>query len=197
MQTGVYCCERLSIGMPASVKIARFGPFEANLETAELRKQGLKVRLPEQAFQILAMLLKNPGEVVSRQELQDRLWPGQTYFDFQHGLNKAINRLRDALNDSAATPRFIETVARRGYRLIVPVTAGEPAVEARPAGASRLRLAILPFENLSGTPEHESVRSDITSMISYNCGLLGAEKKALSTTWLRGEQWWSVCNIGN
>lgn len=167
MQTGVYCCERLSIGMPASVKIARFGPFEANLETAELRKQGLKVRLPEQAFQILAMLLKNAGEVVSRQELQDRLWPGQTYFDFQHGLNKAINRLRDALNDSAATPRYIETVARRGYRLIVPVTAGEPAVEARPARASRLRLVILPFENLSGAAEHEFFSDGLTEeMIS-------------------------------
>lgn len=156
-----------SCWMPISLKIARFGPFEANLETGELRKQGLKIRLPEQAFQILAALLENPGEVVTRQELQQRLWPGQTYFDFQHGLNKAINRLRDALNDSAATPRFIETVARRGYRLLVPVTAGDSAVEARPSVTDRLRLAILPFENLSGHVEQEFFSDGLTEeMIS-------------------------------
>ncbi len=138
--------------MPKPSKIVRFGAFEANLETGELRKQGLKLRLPEQAFQILAMLLERPGEVVGREELRHRLWPGQTFFDSDHGINKAVNRLREALNDSAATPRFIETLARRGYRLIAPVSTAESSYVDIPGDPGRVRLAVLPFENLNGDP---------------------------------------------
>src|SRR3984885_11018845 len=88
----------------------RFGVFELDLRTGELRKNGLRVRLQQQPFRVLAMLLERPGEVISREELQKRLWPADTFVDFDHGLNKAINKIRDALGDSAESPRFVETI---------------------------------------------------------------------------------------
>ncbi len=102
---------------PAS-RAVRFGAFEADFSSGELRKHGLRVKLQDQPFQILAMLLDRPGEVLTREELRQKLWPTDTFVDFDHGLNNAINRLRDALNDSAEAPRFIETLPRRGYRFI-------------------------------------------------------------------------------
>ena len=99
----------------------RFGRFEADLRSGELSRSGSKIRLQEQPFQILSLLLQKPGEVVTREELRARLWPADTFVDFDHGLNAAIKRLRDALGDSAENPRFIETLARRGYRFIAPV----------------------------------------------------------------------------
>src|SRR5271170_2408552 len=99
----------------------QFGVFELDLRAGELRKYGLKVRLQEQPFQILAMLVEHPGEVVTREELQRNLWPADTFVDFDHGLNKAINKIREALGDSAESPRFIETVTRRGYRFLADV----------------------------------------------------------------------------
>jgi DNA-binding winged helix-turn-helix (wHTH) protein len=95
-----------------------FGPFQADLDSGELRKAGLKVKLHAQPFQILAMLLEQPGRLISREEIRQRLWPEDTFVDFDHGLNNAVNRLRESLGDSAATPRFIETLPRRGYRFI-------------------------------------------------------------------------------
>jgi len=107
---------------PASAgRIVRFGIFEANLALGELRKNGAKIRLQEQPFQVLAVLLERPGEVVTREELRTRLWNAETFVDFDHSLNTAINKLRDALDDSAANPRFVETLAKRGYRFIAPV----------------------------------------------------------------------------
>src|SRR5205807_2594380 len=89
------------------------------------RKQGLKIKLQEQPFQALVMMLERPGEVVTREELQKRLWPAETFVDFDRGLNRTINKLRDALGDGAGNPRFIETLPQRGYRFITPVeTAG-------------------------------------------------------------------------
>ena len=85
----------------------------------------MKIRLQEQPFQVLAMLLERPGEIVTREELRTRFWSAETFVDFDHGVNKAINRIRDAIGDSATSPRFIETVARRGYRFIGDVTAME------------------------------------------------------------------------
>jgi TolB-like protein/DNA-binding winged helix-turn-helix (wHTH) protein/Flp pilus assembly protein TadD len=105
---------------PAS-RAVRFGAFEADLSSGELRKHGLRVKLQDQPFQILAMLLDRPGQVLTREELHQNLWPTDTFVDFDHGLNNAINRLRDALNDSAEAPRFIETLPRRGYRFISQV----------------------------------------------------------------------------
>ena len=105
----------------------RFGVFELDLRAGELRKHGLRVRLQEQPFQVLAMLLEHPGEVVTREELQKKLWPADTFVDFDHGLNKAINKLREALGDSAESPRFVETVARRGYRFLAEVKVADAA----------------------------------------------------------------------
>ena len=115
---------------PATVRVLRFGTFEANLQAGELRKQGLKIKLQDQPFQILAMLLERPGELVTREEIRQQLWPAETFVDFDHGLNNAVNRLREALTDSAETPRFIETLPRRGYRFIATVSgvrSAEPA----------------------------------------------------------------------
>jgi TolB-like protein/DNA-binding winged helix-turn-helix (wHTH) protein/Flp pilus assembly protein TadD len=122
----------------------RFGVFEADLRAGELRKTGLRVRLQEQPFQVLAMLLEHPGELVTREELQKRLWPADTFVDFDHGLNKAINKLREALGDSAESPRFVETVARRGYRFLADVKGAEAAAPIpetpRPIASPRPRL---------------------------------------------------------
>jgi Tol biopolymer transport system component/DNA-binding winged helix-turn-helix (wHTH) protein len=101
--------------------IIQFGIFEADLRAGELRRSGSKVRLQDQPFQVLALLLERPGQLVTREELHARLWPADTFVDFDHGLNAAIKRLRDALGDSAENPRFVETLARRGYRFLVPV----------------------------------------------------------------------------
>jgi TolB-like protein/DNA-binding winged helix-turn-helix (wHTH) protein/Tfp pilus assembly protein PilF len=106
---------------PSRFSRIRFGVFEVDLQAGELRKNGLKVRLQEQPFQILVMLLARPGEVVAREELQHKLWPPETFVDFEVGLNTAIKRLRDALGDSAESPRYLETLPRRGYRFIAPV----------------------------------------------------------------------------
>jgi DNA-binding winged helix-turn-helix (wHTH) protein/Tol biopolymer transport system component len=100
----------------------RFGIFEANLASAELRKNGQRIKLQEQPFQVLTILLENPGEIVTREQFRATLWPADTFVDFDHGLNAAIKRLRDALGDSADSPRFVETLSRRGYRFIAPVT---------------------------------------------------------------------------
>ena len=122
----------------------RFGDYEADLEAGELRKHGLKIKIPDQPFQLLSVLLERPGEVVTREELQKRLWASDTFVDFEHGLNKAINRLRDALRDSPDKPRFIETLPKRGYRFIAALdTAAKPvAPETPPVPEIRLMSAV-------------------------------------------------------
>src|SRR3984893_4272468 len=102
-------------------KIVRCGVFEIDLKAFELRKHGWPLKLAEQHLQILAILLEQPGEVITRDELRERLWPGDTFVDFDHGLNNAVMRLREALGDSPDKPRFVETLPRRGYRFIAPV----------------------------------------------------------------------------
>lgn len=132
----------------------RFGVFEVDPRAGELRKHGLQVRLQEQPFQVLVMLLEHGGEVVTREELQKKLWPADTFVDFDHGLNKAVNKIRDALGDSAESPRFVETVARRGYRFLAevrvvdaaPMRTLEPTIEALSQAKDRDRAA------LSGEP---------------------------------------------
>src|SRR5579862_1664041 len=101
----------------------RFGIFELDLRAGELRRNGLKIKLQDQPLQVLVLLLKRPGEVVTREEVRNQLWPADTFVDFDHSLNAAIRRLRDALGDSAENPTFVETVARRGYRFLAPVSA--------------------------------------------------------------------------
>src|SRR5271167_1678772 len=105
----------------------RFGVFELDLRAGELRKRGLRIRLQEQPFQVLVMLVEQPGEVITREQLQKKLWPAGTFVDFDHGLNKAISKIREALSDSAESPRFVETVARRGYRFLAEVKVADPA----------------------------------------------------------------------
>src|SRR3954451_8897294 len=102
-------------------RIVRFGVFELDLSTGELRKNGVKVRLQGQPIQVLTVLLERAGDIVTREELRQKLWASDTFVDFDHSLNTAINKVRDALGDSASSPRFVETLARRGYRFIAPV----------------------------------------------------------------------------
>jgi TolB-like protein/DNA-binding winged helix-turn-helix (wHTH) protein/tetratricopeptide (TPR) repeat protein len=111
-----------------SVCHARFGSFEVDFRSGEVLKNGRRIRLQDQPLQVLGMLLEQPGEVVTREDLRQRLWPTDTFVDFDHGLNNAINRLREALNDSADAPRFIETLPRRGYRFIAQFTADAPTL---------------------------------------------------------------------
>lgn len=121
-------------------KIIRFAVFEVDLAAGELRRNGVRVRLQEQPFQILAYLLDRPGQVVTREELREKLWPADTFVDFDHSLNTAINKLREALGDSASNPRYVETLARRGYRFLAPLQTGtakaQGSPEAQPAPAS-------------------------------------------------------------
>src|SRR6266478_493702 len=119
-----------------SRSILRFGVFEVDVSSGELRKQGVRIKLQEQPFHVLAVLLERPGEVVTREELRNQNWPADTFVDFDNSLNTAINKLREALGDSADNPRFIETLPRRGYRLIAPVTEADGATRGTAAGVS-------------------------------------------------------------
>ena len=110
----------------------RFGVFEADAAMGELRRKGLRVKLNKQPFQVLLMLLARPGELLTREEISRELWPDGTFVDYEHGVNSAVNRIREALGDTAASPRFVETLARRGYRFVAPVD--RIATEPTPAG---------------------------------------------------------------
>jgi DNA-binding winged helix-turn-helix (wHTH) protein len=99
----------------------RFGTFEADAATGELRKQGVRIKLNAQPFQVLLLLLGHPGQLLTREEISRELWPDGTFVDSEHGVNSAVNRIREALGDTASNPRFIETLARRGYRFVAPV----------------------------------------------------------------------------
>lgn len=125
----------MSSNAPAApARQARFGLYEADFASGELRKNGNKLRLQEQPFQVLVVLLDRAGQVVTRDELQQKLWPADTFVDFDHSLNTAINKLRDVLGDTAANPRFIETLPRRGYRFIAPVEWSAPETPVKAAG---------------------------------------------------------------
>src|SRR5712664_1868393 len=119
-----------------SPSILRFGVFEVEVRSGELRKQGVRIKLQEQPFHILTVLLQRPGAVVTREELRNQNWPADTFVDFDNSLNTAINKLREALGDSADNPRFIETLPRRGYRLIAPVTAVDGTTRGAGQGVS-------------------------------------------------------------
>src|SRR5712664_3453642 len=116
--------------------IVRFGVFEVDLRAGELRKQGVRIKLQEQPFHVLTVLLQRPGEVVTREELRSQNWPADTFVDFDNSLNTAINKLREALGDSADNPRFIETLPRRGYRFIAPVTGRDGTTRGTDTGVS-------------------------------------------------------------
>ena len=170
----------LPLERPSTVK--RFGAFEVDLRARELRKGGIRIRLQDQPFEILALMLERPGEVVTRDELRQRLWPAGTFVDFEHSLNAAIKRLRAALGDDADNPRFVETLHRRGYRFIsaVEYERGQPArnlhVVRPPAGranfTANVRLVVLPFANLSGDPMQEYFSDGLTEEMITQIGRL-------------------------
>src|SRR5713101_6285718 len=164
--------QKTSLGRPI-----RFGTFEVDPRAGELRKQGVKVKLQEQPLQVLAMLLDYPREVITREELKQRLWPANTFVDFENGLNKAINKLREALGDSAENARFVETLPRHGYRFIAPVEAvvpgiggRKPSVTAAPSGTTVAGPPVLmePRAAVSspGLPEMERERTQRTGVRS-------------------------------
>ena len=123
-------------------RVVRFGVFEADLKACELRKHGFRLKLAEQPFQVLAMLLERPGETVTREELRDRLWPSDTFVDFDHGLNNAVMRVREVLLDSSDHPRYVETIPRRGYRFVAPVE--DVPVPSGKGESERTSSAVLP-----------------------------------------------------
>src|SRR5713226_3017245 len=104
-------------------QVLQFGVFHVDVRAGELRKNGAKLKLQEQPFQVLSILLEHPGELVSREELRNRVWPQDTFVDFDHALNTAITKIRVAVGDGADTPRFVQTVPRRGYRFVAPINA--------------------------------------------------------------------------
>ena len=208
----------------------RFGAFELDPRTGELRKAGVRINLPEQPCQVLKALLERPGDLVTREDLRQRLWRAETFVDFEQGLNAAVRRLREALGDSAESPRFVETLPRRGYRFIAPVLQPAPEIQPLPssgrkeqhdgagtatrprraarltspwrvalaalipvAGAAllwtagylpgvqapsptdatgRFMLAVLPFENLTGSPDHEYIGDGMTEELIGQLGRL-------------------------
>jgi TolB-like protein/Flp pilus assembly protein TadD len=146
------------------VRTVRFGAFEVDLQARELRRRGLRLKLQETPFQVLEMLLETPGEVVTRQKLREKLWPG-TYVGFDRSINTAVNTLRRVLGDSPENPRFVETRFRLGYRFIAPVEAEEEAPGTAQPGEAIRSVAILPFENVGADPEMEYLSDGITESI--------------------------------
>jgi TolB-like protein/DNA-binding winged helix-turn-helix (wHTH) protein/lipoprotein NlpI len=194
---------------PSPQPAVRFGSFEVNPRTGDLRKQGLLIKLHEKPLQVLLALLEHPGEVVTRKELQERLWPGDTFVEFENGLNNAISRLREALGDTAESPRFIETVPRRGYRFLAEVSPSLPAPRAvsfrpwlivfgivlgvglaigavyrfvairKPAIRS---LAVLPFRNLGTGTADDYLAGGMTDAVTTELAKLGVSKVVSETS---------------
>src|SRR6266446_8713187 len=163
--------------LSSSRRILRFGTFEVNLRSGELRKGGVRIKLHGQPFEVLAMLLERPGQVVTREELRLRLWPTDTFVNFDHGVNTAINKLREALGDSADNPRFVETLPRRGYRLVAGVEGPDRATATEtvlPVGVTgRRAVAVLPFNLLTPNPEDDYLSVAMADAVINQLGANG------------------------
>jgi TolB-like protein/Tfp pilus assembly protein PilF len=169
------------MAIPArSRQLVRFGDFEADPCSGQLRRHGLKLKLADQSFRILSLLLQRPGEVVTREEFRRELWTEDTFVDFEAGLNSAIKRLRDALCDSADNPRFIETLPRHGYRFIASVERASP--EPPPRIES---LAVLPLENLIGDPAQDFFVDGMTDALVTRLAQIGALRVTSRTSAMR------------
>ena len=120
-ENGTFSTLAVRVTDPNPARRYRFGAFEADASTGELRRRGIRIKLNAQPFQVLSMLLERAGEVLTREEISKELWPEGTFVDYDHGVSSAVNRIREALGDSANNPRFVETLARRGYRFVAPV----------------------------------------------------------------------------
>ena len=142
--------------------VVRFGVFEMDLEAGQLRKNGRRVPLQEQPFRVLALLLKKPGRVVTREELQEKVWP-DTHVDFDHSLNTAINKIREAIGDSAANPRFVETLPGRGYKFLAPVAGAGPTAHTDPVESP-------PPKAGPGTDHPQSARGSDQPSVDGRCG---------------------------
>jgi len=151
--------------------LLRFGTFEVNLHSREVRKQGMRIRMEEKPFQILELLMERAGHVVTRTALRGKLWP-DTVVGYEHGLNTAINKLRDLLGDCARSPRFVETLPRLGYRFIAPVEESGKAV----ATAGKRILLVLPFESLCGDDEQEHFAEGLTEEMISQLGQLNPKR---------------------
>jgi TolB-like protein/Tfp pilus assembly protein PilF len=143
-----------------------FGDFELDSAAGELYRQGTKLRLQDQPLQILRILLERPGGIVTREELQQRIWPSDTFVDFDHGINNAIKRLREALGDTAEMPRFIETLPRRGYRFIAAID--QAVSDSKSAGAPIPSIAVLPFETASSDPDMDYLAIGIPGSVTHS-----------------------------
>ena len=157
----------------SSAEVIRFGVFEVDTVTGELRKHGLRIKLQEQPFQVLSLLLARPGELVTREELHQKLWPADTFVDFEHGLNKTINKLREALCDDRETPRYIETLPRRGYRFVATVSSAQPPSE--PSGTPVV-LGAQPDPGVAANPRRAGW---ITPAVILSLGVLALLASAL------------------
>src|ERR1700730_9076851 len=145
---------------PCAIRTLRFGFFEVDLRAAELRKHGVRIKIQEQPFHILALLLDRPGDIITREELRQELWPAHTFVDFDRSLNKAMTKLRAALGDSAETPRYIETLHRRGYRFLAPIT----AIREEASGGHAYSLQVLE----EGTPlPHENEQPKVHAVPGF------------------------------
>src|SRR6266852_4750050 len=186
-----------------------FGSFEVNPSTGELRKQGIRIKIHEKPFQVLLALIEHPGEVVTRKELQERLWPSDTFVEFENGLNNAISRLREALGDTAESPRFIETVPRRGYRFTIEVSQAAPSPStssfkrwlfaiglsvgvalllgvvfhfALPSSKAIHSVAVLPFRNLGAGTTDDYFADGMTDAVTTELAKLGVSKVISETS---------------
>jgi len=157
----------------------RFGVFEADATVGELRKKGIRIKLNAQPLQVLFMFLERPGELLTREEISRELWPDGTFVDYEHGVNSAVNRIREALGDKAANPRFVETLARRGYRFVAPVER-IPVEEHPPSAASELE-APETQSNLDAPLKEATVR---TRILASTEELPKASRKVVRTLFL-------------
>ncbi len=149
---------------------ARFGAFEVNFPSREIRKHGMRIRMEEKPFQILELLLEHSGEVVTRSTLREKLWP-DTVVGYEHGLNTAVNKLRDLLGDCARSPRYIETLPRLGYRFIAQLM--QPG---KPVAAGKRMLLVLPFENMGCEIDQEYFADGLTDEMISRLGRLNPKR---------------------